>query len=154
MNPNQPIAGRDCAPVDHLLRRHDADDKSGRIVLAVGIHAGHLSRFAANQRQAIFATSRGHSRHQPFERVRFEHAHRDIVEEEEWTGATGEDVVRAVIDEIGADPEMRFPTAHERQFQFRPDAIGARDQQAIRAARQLVHPAEVTDRRGTGIAEG
>ena len=55
-----------------------------------------------------------------------------VVEEEQRLGALHEDVVDAVIDEIGADRVMT--PGHERDLQLRADAVGARHQHRITIA--------------------
>ena len=44
------IARRDGAAVDDAPARDRADDEPGRVVFALGVQAGHLGRFAADQR--------------------------------------------------------------------------------------------------------
>ena len=73
-------------------------------------------------------------------------AHRDVVEKEERTGAAGENVVDAVIDEIGADPRVRLTAENEGELELGADPVGAGDQEPIAARVQPVDTAEVADR--------
>ncbi len=50
---DQHIAGFDAHAGDQLVPVDRADDEAGQIVLAIGIEAGHLSGFSADQRAAV-----------------------------------------------------------------------------------------------------
>jgi hypothetical protein len=54
-------------------------------------------------------------------------------------------VIDAVVHQVGADRVV--PIRHERHFQLRPDAVGARHENrvAIRATIQAKQPSEGTD---------
>ena len=62
--------------------------------------------------------------------VRRQPAGRQVVEEEQRLGALDEDVVDAVVDEIGADRVV--PAGHERDLELGADAVGARHQHRLR----------------------
>src|SRR5687767_3809082 len=46
------VAGGDRAAVDDARLLHHADAEAGEVVLALGVHAGHLGGLAAEQRAA------------------------------------------------------------------------------------------------------
>ena len=50
---DQHIAGLDARAGDHLVAIDGAHNEAGQVVLAVGVKAGHLRRFAANQRAPV-----------------------------------------------------------------------------------------------------
>ena len=54
---------------------------------------------------------------------------REVIEKEQRLGALDENVVDAVIDEIGADRVVA--AGHERDLEFGPDAVGARDEDGV-----------------------
>ena len=56
-------------------------------------------------------------------------AGREVIEKEERLGALNEDVVDAVVDEIGADRIV--PVGHERDAQLRAHAVGARHEHRL-----------------------
>ena len=81
----------------------DADDEAGDVVLAVGVEARHLRGLAADQRAAVLAAAARDAGDDLLGDVRRQPAGREVVEEEQRLGALHEDVVDAVVDEVGAD---------------------------------------------------
>ena len=115
-------------PLDH------ADDEAGDVVFAVGVEAGHLGGLAADERAAVLAARRARRRSTTCSATSGEQpAGREVVEEEQRLGALDEDVVDAVIDEIGADGVVA--AGHERDLQLRADAVGARHEDRLRRYR-------------------
>ena len=127
--PIEHVARRDGPAVDDVRARHDADDESRDIVLAVGVEARHLRRFAAEQRASVRAAGRGETLDDLHRDVGVEPAGREIVEKEERLRALHQDVVDAVVDEIDAD--RRVHAGHERDAQLGADAVGARDEHRV-----------------------
>ena len=131
-----------------------ADDEAGDVVLAVGVEARHLGGFAADQRAAVLAAAArdagddllGDRRRQP--------PGRQVVEKEQRLGALHQDVVDAVVDQIGADGVV--PAGHERDLELGADAVGARDQHRllVAIAIETEEPAERSDLRQHAGREG
>ena len=110
----------------------DADREAGEIVLAGGIHAGHLRGLAADQRAARLLAARGDALDDLGGGRDVELAARVVVEEEERLGALREDVVDAHRDEIDADRVVAVEL--ERELQLGADAVGAGDQHRLAVA--------------------
>ena len=77
----------------------------------------------------------GHAFDDLFDDVGVELAHGQIVEEEQRLGAQGQNVIDAVIDEVGANGGVDADGGGD--FQFGADAIGARDQHGLAPALQV-----------------
>ena len=97
------VAGTDARAVDDLVAFDHADDGADQIVIAGGIHARHLRRFAADQRAARFRARFGEAVDDLVEHARGEFAHADVIEEEQRFRAEHGDIVDAMIDEVLAD---------------------------------------------------
>jgi hypothetical protein len=126
---DQHIAGGDAAAVDQALARHGTDDEARDVVLAVSVESGHFGGLAAEQRAAVLAARTRETLDDLHRDVGIQPAGREIVEEEQRLGALHEDVVDAVIDEIGADRVV--DAAHEREAQLRADTVRARHEHGI-----------------------
>ena len=119
-----------CAALD------GADGEAGEIVVAVGIHAGHLGGLAADQRAAGLAAALGDAgddRASP--RRDLELAGGEIVEEEQRLGALHDEVVDAHGDEVDADRVVLAGV--DRELELGADAVGGRDQDRIAVAGRL-----------------
>ena len=143
--PYQRVAGDNRSTVDHPGLLDDADDETGDVVLAVGVETRHLRGFAAEQRAAVLAASTRNTGDDLLRDVRRQTPRRDIVEEEHRLGALDEDVVHAVVHEVGADRIV--PARHERHLELGADAVGARHQHrlAVSVAVELKQSAERPD---------
>src|SRR4051812_19202507 len=118
------VADSDRAAVDDVAFLDHTDRESREIVLALGVHAGHLRRLAPDEREARLLTPRRDALYDRRGDRNVELAAREVVEEEQWLGALDEDVVHAHRDEIDAH---RVVTVHgESDHQLGADAIGAR----------------------------
>jgi hypothetical protein len=106
---------------------------SGRFVLAVGVKAGHLGGFAADEGAAIGAACFRESADDGFYCVRVllaQLAGGEVVEEEQGRGTLYGDVVDAVIDEVGADGVV--DAEFEGDLELGTNAVCARDQHRLR----------------------
>ncbi len=80
-----------------------ADGEACEIVVAIGIHAGHLGGLAADQRAARAAAAFGDAGHEAAADVDLELAAGIVVEEEQRLGALHDDVVDAHRHQVDAD---------------------------------------------------
>jgi hypothetical protein len=127
--------------VNELMLVDDADNEASDVVLAGGIEAGHFGGLSAEQRAAVVTAGAGDAGHDLFGDVGRQFSRREIVEEEEGPCTLNEDVVDAVIDEIGTYRVV--PSGHERDLELRADAISARHHHRIlNAVWHLKKPAE------------
>ena len=119
----------------HLAALDRADAEAGEVVIALGIHAGHLRRLAADQRAAGLAAAFGDRRDHRLGDVVVELPGRVIIEEEQRLGALDDEIVGAHRDEVDADAVMT--AALDRELQLGADAVIGGDQQRIAIARRL-----------------
>ena len=135
------FAGHDFFALD------DAHDKSGKIVFALGVEAGHLGRLAADQRAAIVFAGVGKSFDDFLGDFGFEFSRGQVIHEEQRCGALHGDVVDAVIDQVRSDGvvDLHF----EGDFEFSADAIDARDENGIEIflvyRKQAAEPADLAE---------
>ena len=120
------IASRfDVAAVDDPGAINHTDDAAGQIVFAFAIHSWHLRRFAPDQGATGEPTAASKSMQQLIEDARLKSFAADVIKEEKRPRAKDGDVVHAVVHQIGAHGIVLVH--RECDFQFRPDAIDARD---------------------------
>ena len=131
----------------------DADNESGDVVLAVGVEPRHLRRLSTEQRTPILATGSRHARDNLLGDVGRKPPGSKVVEKEQRLGALHEDVVDAVIHQVGTDGVV--PAGHECNFELGADAVSARDEHRIGHARQVEpeQPAEGADVRQHALRE-
>ena len=134
-------------PRPHPVRRraplllHHAHDEAGQVVVPGGVEVGHLGRLAAQQRAAVLPAPRRHPRHHLRDHPGLEHAHPDVIEEEERARALDQDVVHAVVHEV-VPHRVVLPGAHGH-LQLGPHAIRARYQHGrAQTGRDAEEPAE------------
>ncbi len=132
------------APVDRPRLLDDADGEAGEVVFAVGVHAGHLGRLAADQRAAGLLAARGDALDHQRRGGDVEPPAGEIVEEEQRLRALHEDVVGAHRDQVDADGVV--PVERERELELGADAVGAGDQHRLaEALADLDQRAEAAD---------
>ena len=121
------VAGDQRAALDR------ADREAGEIVVALGVHAGHLRGLAADQRAAGFAAAVGDAGDDWRAGRDVELAGREVVEEEERLGALHDQVVDAHRDEVDADRVVLAGV--DRDLELGADAVGGGDQDRVAIAR-------------------
>ena len=126
-------------------RSTSADDEAGEVVLAVGVEAWHFGGFAAEQGAAVVAAAACDAADDLLGDVGREPPGRQVIEKEQRTRALHQDVVDAVVHQIGADGVVT--SGHEGDFQLGADAVGARDQHRLAQVRgvELEESAERSD---------
>ncbi len=100
--PQQYIAGCDAAAGDELRTVDRAHNRPGKVVLAIGIEAGHLRGFAADKRAAVFAAGPGDTGHHLLDDFGGKPPGGQVVEEKQRCRALHRDVVDTMIDQVRA----------------------------------------------------
>ena len=126
--------------VYYLIFFHGADDKTDQVVVPSGVYTGHLGRLAADKGTADPLTGFSQPLDNRLYLIRQKPAHGDVIEEEEGLGAAGEDVVDAVIDQVGADGVI--PVQGIGYFKLGANPVGAGNQHRLLESLQLEKPAE------------
>ena len=87
-----------------MSRRSSApDDRARKIEKRRRVDARHLGRLTAEERHAILATRLCDTTHDGLRSVSVEFSHRKVVQKEQGLCVRAEQIVDAVIDEIGSD---------------------------------------------------
>ena len=100
---NQDVARHDRPAVDDLRPLDRADDEARDVVFAVGVEARHLGGLAADQGAPVLPARPRDAADDLLGDVRGQPPRRQVVEEEQRLGALNENVVDAVVHEIGAN---------------------------------------------------
>jgi len=114
---------------DDLVAGDGADDGAGEVVLVVGVEAGHLGGFAADEGAAVGAAGFAEALDDGLDGRLIEFAGGEVVEEEERAGALNGDVVDAVVDEVLADGVVDVEL--EGDFEFGADAVAGGDEDGV-----------------------
>jgi hypothetical protein len=130
--PQHDVARRDAAAVDHRAALDGANREAREVVVAVGVHARHLGRLAADQRATGLAAAARDARDDGAALCHGQLPRRVVVEEEERLGALDDEVVDAHGDEVDADVVVQ--PGLDRDLELGPDAIRRRDDQRVREA--------------------
>ncbi len=153
-SPTQHVAHLHVFAGENLFALHGADDESRQVVFAVGIKAGHLGGFAADEGAAVVLAGLGQSADHLFGDLQLQLAHRQVVHEEQRRGALHGDVVDAVVHQVAADGVVH---AHFKgELELGAHAIDAADQHGI-GEFLLVHleePAKAADLAEDTLVEG
>ena len=140
--PEGDVSLRDPRPVQDLRPVDDADDRARDVVLTRRVKTRHLRRLAAEERRGVFpAAARDPVDHRS-EHGRLDPPGGDVVEEEQRPRALHEDVVDAVVHEIGA--ARAVASGLERDLQLRPHAVGRGHEDGI-PVRGEVGPEETAE---------
>ncbi len=103
--------------------------KPGQVVFAVGVEAGHLRGFAADEGAAVGAAGIGEAGDDLFGDFAVEAAGGQVIEEEERRGSLDGNIVDAVVDEVGADGVM--DAQMEGELELGSDAVGGGDKDGL-----------------------
>ena len=77
------VSGFDFCAGNELVAVDDADDEAGKVVLALGVEAGHLGGFAADERAAVGPAGFGEAGDDFFGHFAVEGSGGEVIEEEE-----------------------------------------------------------------------
>jgi hypothetical protein len=135
--PQQYIAGLNFFSGDQFFPRNGADDGAGQVVLAVGIEAGHLRGFAADERAAVLAAGCGDAGNHFLDHLGRKTPGGEVVEKKQGRRALHGNVVDAVVDQVRADGVVDAQL--ESQLELGADAVGARNQHRIGKALEIEH---------------
>ena len=132
---DQHIPGLDLAAGDQFLLVHRADDKASQVVLSIGVEAGHLRRFASDQRAAVGAAGFGYAADHGLGDFVVQLADGQVVQKEQRRRALDGNVVHTVVDQVGADGVVH--SQGKRHLQLGADAVGARNQDRVGVLRDV-----------------
>ena len=139
---------------EDLFALDGADDEAGEVVFALGIEAGHLGGFAADEGAAVVLAGLGQSADDFLGDLQFELAHGEVVHEEQRRGALHGDVIDAVVHQVAAHGVVH---AHFKgELELGAHAIDAADQHRV-GEFFLVHleePAKAADLAQDALVEG
>jgi hypothetical protein len=121
--PDQDVTGPERPAVDDQRALHGANNEAGEIVLAVGVEPRHLRRFAPDEGAPVLAARGRHAAHDLLGDRGRQPARREVIQKEQRHCSLHEDVVHAVIHEVGTDGVV--PIGEKRQLQLRAHAVGA-----------------------------
>jgi len=114
-----------------LLRALDrANDEASDVVFAVSIEARHFGRLSADQRAAVFTARPGYSGDDLLGDLGRQSTGGQIVEKEQGSRALDQDVVDAVVHQVGTYRVV--PAGHESDLELRADTVSAGDQHRFR----------------------
>ena len=102
------------------------DGKSGQVVFASGVHAGHLGRFAADQSATRQLASFGNAAHHGSGGVHIQFAAGEVVQKEKWLGPLDQHIVDAHRHQVDAHGVVHVPL--KRQLELGTHAVCAADQ--------------------------
>ncbi len=122
-NPSSTSPGRMPAPVMSFSLSTTPTIKPARSYSPIGIKAGHLRRFAADESASVGPAGLGQAGNHLFRHLIFEFAGGEVVQEEERRCALYRDVVHAVVHQIGAHGVMGSKL--EGDLELGAHAIGA-----------------------------
>lgn len=123
------VARGDIGAVDELTALGGSHRETRQVVIALGIHAGHFRRFAADQGASGLTAALGDTGDDARGLRHIEAAGREIVEKEKGFGPLNDQIVDAHGNEVDADGVMAAGV--DRYFQFGADAIGGGDQDRV-----------------------
>uniref|UniRef100_A0A914YK63 Uncharacterized protein n=1 Tax=Panagrolaimus superbus TaxID=310955 RepID=A0A914YK63_9BILA len=126
---DQHVAGGHAGAVLQLALLHRGDREAGQVVLAGGVHVGHFSGFAADQRTAGLGAAVGDAAHDRCGGVDVQLAGGEVVQEEQRFGALHQHVVHAHGDQVDADRIVAVQLVG--QLQLGAHAVGTRHQHRL-----------------------
>src|SRR5579863_932961 len=140
---NNRVARLDAAEPLERFDLDDAHDRSREIEMRRLIEARHFGGFAAEQRALVNATGLRATAHNVGRDRGIQLSHGEVIQKEEWRCVADEDVVDAVIDQIGAD--RRVPSELGRQHDLRAYSVGRGNECAAGVARHAKEPRKAAD---------
>ena len=142
---DEDVSGFDFCAGDELVAVDGADDEAGEVVLTLGVEAGHLGGFAADEGAAVCPAGFCETGDDFFGHFAVEGSGGQVIEEEEWGRALHGDVVDAMVDEVGADGVV--DSQFEGDFELGADTVctGDEDRLLVLEGVELEEAAKATD---------
>jgi hypothetical protein len=119
---------------DQLVAVDGADDEAGQVVFAIGVEAGHLGGFAADEDAAVGFAGFGQAGDDASV-TSGRAAGGQVVEEKQRGRALHGDVVDAVVDQVGAHGVVHAEL--EGDLELGAHAVGGADQDGVLPALQV-----------------
>ena len=88
---------------EHVVSLDDTDGKSGQIIVAWLVHAGHLRRLTADQRTIGGAAAIGDAGDDRPRHLAIETRSREVIQEKQWLGAMDDQIVYAHGHQVDPD---------------------------------------------------
>ena len=123
------VAGAHVATGEDAALFDCTDGEAGKVVFAVGIHAGHFGRLSADEGTSAFFAAAGDAAHHGSRGVHVKVAAGKVVQEEERLGTLHQHVVHAHGHEVDADAVVHVPL--EGQTQLGAHTVRAGDQHGL-----------------------
>jgi len=143
--PDQRIAGLDVTAVNQRVMFDHSDTKAGKIIIALGIHPGHLSRLTTDEPGTGLATALGNATDNLLGGVHIQLAGGVVVKKEKRLGAGDDDIVDAHGNQIDTDAIVLPGLKGKAQFGADTVCAGDQDGSAITLHRQLEKPAKAAE---------
>src|SRR6202012_3098188 len=121
--PDENVTLADTFPGNQFVAIDDADDEAGQVVFSVGVEAGHLRGFAADERASIFLAGLRQPSDYLLDDFVFKTPGGEVVEKEERLSALDSNVVDAVIDQVL--PHGVMDAELKGDLEFGADAVRA-----------------------------
>jgi tRNA (cmo5U34)-methyltransferase len=151
---NEYITGLNLCAGDELFAINHADDESGQIVLSVGIEAGHLRCFAADQRAAIRAAGVCQAADNLLRYFAIQLPRSEVIQKKEGGCTLDSDVIHAVIHKVCADRVMNPQLKGELELSSHSVSAGDQDWLLVFGRIQLEQAAKAADFTQNILREG
>ena len=142
--PDNRVAWLDAAEPLEGFDLHHAHDRSREIEMRRAHRAPASRRFRRRATRIVKAAGFARNRDDFGRDGRIEFPDREVIQKEERRRVADEDVVDAMIDQIGAD--RRVPSKLGCNHDLRADAVGRGNQRAAGVARHAKKPRKAADR--------
>ena len=127
--PDEHVAGLDADAGDDLVAVNCADNEAGQIVFAIGVEAGHLGGFPADEGAAVSLAGVRQAGYDAFGHFGVKLSAGQVIEEKQRGCALHGDVVYAVVDEVSADGAVQ--AEFEGYLELGSDAVSGADQDGV-----------------------
>ena len=126
------VTRNDVLTGDDLRLFHSTDGKTGKVIFAVRVHAGHFCRFAADQRTTGVFAAFGNTGDDAGGGIDIELAAAKIIEEKQGFGPLYQNIVGTHGDEV--DTDRIVPLQIKGQLELGANAVGTGDQHRLTVA--------------------
>ena len=149
---DEDVAGPDLRAIEEFGPVHDPDNRSCEVVFSGVIHPGQLGGLSADQGTAPGPAGHGEAFKNLTENHRIEFLATDVIQKEKRTRTDHGNVIDAMVHEVL--PDRVVPAGRECDFQFRADAVHARDKDRVAhsfevGTEQATKPADFSEHFGS-----